>query len=421
MTFSRLVGKRIKKASNSHRAANRMKILCFTDSLGSGGAQRQLTALGVGLKERGHDVGFLVYLPQDHFRPWLEAARIGCHIISPCSYWRRMFEVRRALRRTRPDVVLAFLESPAFYAELAALPRRRFGLVVGERSAGPRLVQGKGYWIRCFHLLADAVVTNSHTNRLMLETAFPVLRKKIATIYNGVDLKRFHPSLGNARRLAPGSALRVVVAASYQALKNMENVARALHLVRNGQKQPPVVVDWYGGQAADSTSFREAERFVAKHALTDCLRFHPAKRDIEEEFACASAVGLFSYYEGLPNAVCEGMACRKPILLSDVCDAGNLVLDGENGFLCDPASPASIAQTFRRLASASESQREEMGLASRQKAEALFAEQTVLTCYERILQAAALRRPPPENCTSPAAVPQSAIRTLERWQSGQEG
>jgi glycosyltransferase involved in cell wall biosynthesis len=131
-------------------------------------------------------------------------------------------------------------------------------------------------------------------------------------------------------------------------------------------------------------------------------------------------VGLFSFYEGLPNAVCEGMACQKPILLSDVCDAGSLVVDGENGFLCDPASPQSIAQAFQRLASASEEQLKKMGLASRRKAEALFAEEVIISFYERVLEAAAVRRPPPGNCTWPTSVPQSAFRTLERWQSDKE-
>ena len=38
-----------------------MKILCVIDSLGSGGAQRQLVGLAIGFKERGHEVSFLVY------------------------------------------------------------------------------------------------------------------------------------------------------------------------------------------------------------------------------------------------------------------------------------------------------------------------------------------------------------------------
>lgn len=393
-----------------------MKILCFTSSLGSGGAERQLATLAVGLKRRGHDVQFLVYLPGDHFRTILDAAQIDCETIAAVGHARRMLEVRRFLSRTTPDVVLAFLEGPAFYSEIAALPRRKFGLVVGERCAIPTLGTGKGYWLRRFHGLADAVVTNSHTSRLMLEKAYPGWKHKLTTIYNAVDLQRFKPVSGNGQGKVSSGALRVVVAASYQAKKNMENLARAMLLLRNGQRESPIVVDWYGGHAKDGKPLRDVERFVAEHNLSECIRFHAAKKDIELEFARATAVGLFSFYEGLPNVVCEGMACQKPILLSDVCDAGSLVVDGENGFLCDPASPQSIAQAFRRLTAAQESLRSKMGLASRAKAENLFREETIVAFYERILAAAALRLPPPENCGWPVTVPRSAFRTLEKWQ-----
>lgn len=37
------------------------RILCFIDSLGAGGAQRQLVNLAIGLKKRGYIVHFLVY------------------------------------------------------------------------------------------------------------------------------------------------------------------------------------------------------------------------------------------------------------------------------------------------------------------------------------------------------------------------
>jgi len=38
-----------------------MIILCVIDTLGSGGAQRQLVNIAIGFKERGHTVSFLVY------------------------------------------------------------------------------------------------------------------------------------------------------------------------------------------------------------------------------------------------------------------------------------------------------------------------------------------------------------------------
>jgi glycosyltransferase involved in cell wall biosynthesis len=95
-------------------------------------------------------------------------------------------------------------------------------------------------------------------------------------------------------------------------------------------------------------------------------------------------VGLFSEYEGLPNAVCEGMACGKPILMSDVCDARCLVEDGKNGFLCDPHSPESIAKALKNIIRLTNAQLQEMGQESRRKAEILFDMSHILTAYEDV-------------------------------------
>ena len=55
--------------------AQPMKILCVIDSLGSGGAQRQMVNLARGFKSKGYDVEMLIYYPQlNFFRPEVEKA-----------------------------------------------------------------------------------------------------------------------------------------------------------------------------------------------------------------------------------------------------------------------------------------------------------------------------------------------------------
>ncbi len=400
-----------------------MNILCFIDSLGSGGAQRQLTTLAVGLKKRGHEVRFLIYHPDDHFLWVLDEAGIPCEIIPPCSYWRRVLAVRRILGQGWQEVVLAFLEAPCLYAELARATGQSWALVAGERLADPRMKRGWARWLRQFHRCADGVIANSHTNRLMLEYQHPFLRGRSATVYNCVDLQRFRycpadtTMAGGSRR----NVFRIVVAASYQEKKNLAGVARAMAQIRKGPTSRGIVLEWYGDMPRDTTAYQQAARFIAEEGLTGCLTLHPATKAIEREFADASAVGLFSFFEGLPNAICEGMACGKPVILGDVCDAGSLVRDGRNGFLCDPHSPTSIADAIKRLAAVKEEDLQQMGWESRRMAEGLFAEEVVTDCYERILKAAVLRRPVPNDCNWPVEVPGSALRTVEQWVNGNWG
>lgn len=394
-----------------------MKLLFFIDSLGSGGAQRQLVTLAVGLKKRGHEIRFLVYHQEDHFFSFLQDAGIPCQVIPTCSYVQRVLAIRRILRLGWQDVVLTFLVTPSFCAELACIPRKRWTLVVGERSANPKMNKGIGLWMRYFHLLADVVVCNSFTNQLMLETLFPLLRKKICTIYNTVDLALFRESSKISLYIGDNkpTEFRIVVAASYQELKNMINVAKALIILRDTHFNKSIVIDWFGGMPTNKSHFHAAKHFIAENKLETILRLKSATKDIASEYSRADAVGLFSFFEGLPNVICEGMACGKPILLSDVCDAGNLVKNGKNGFLCDPDSPVDIAEKIQRMADLSDFERQEMGFESRSMAEHLFNKEIILERYEQILMRAANHELLLPDCSWPKDVPESALCTVQRW------
>jgi glycosyltransferase involved in cell wall biosynthesis len=377
-----------------------VRILCFIDCLGSGGAQRQLVTMAKGLSRRGHEVRFLTYHPGGHFLPELEAANISCVCIPKTGYLRRVCEVRRVLRKGLQDVVLAFLEAPSLYAELAGLPSRKWGLVVGERNAYPDMERGWRRRLRWSHQFADAVVANSHANRLMLERSWPGLRPKLYTIYNAVDLNRFRPPASPGFGDSSNAPLRMVVVASYQRLKNMMGLAQALQLLRQSGGRG-VVVDWYGATPPDQKPLQASTAFVKSHGLASVFRFHPPIREVEAEYQRADLVGLFSEHEGLPNVVCEGMACGKPIVMSDVCDARHLVGDGKNGYLCDPHSPASIADALRRMAYLTTKERLQMGLESRKRAEQLFDAEVIVGRYERILESASRRGPVPVDCSKP--------------------
>ncbi len=87
--------------------------------------------------------------------------------------------------------------------------------------------------------------------------------------------------------------------------------------------------------------------------------------------------------------VCEAMACGRPILMSDVCDAGNLVRPGSNGFVFDPSSAEDMARALVDFAALSPPRRETMGRNSRAMAQRMFDPMTVAGRYAAILSAAA--------------------------------
>lgn len=365
-----------------------MHVTCLTDSLRAGGAQRQLCTLAVLMKQRGIDVSMLTYHPADFFLPMIEEAGIDYECVTDRSLIRRAMTLRKRLRGGDHDVVLAFQSHCSVYAEIASLPTRNWGLVVSERSAVPGSQHGRSGQLKKLHRLADYVTTNSHTNRMIIEDAVPSLAQRIVTVYNTVDPTIFSPRAATPRDPAQ---LHLVVAASYRELKNPVRLVEAIAAA--GQKLPDrrVTLSWYGGVPGGREVYERALQRVAELRLEDSVQLHLASDSIVDEYHAADAVVLPSFYEGLPNVVCEAMACGRPILMSNVADAGNLVHDAVNGFLFDPHSVEDMAAAIVKLGSLSQEQQRAFGQSSREMAERYFDPARIVDTYVSILEAAAAR------------------------------
>jgi glycosyltransferase involved in cell wall biosynthesis len=366
-----------------------MYIRCFIDNLGSGGAQRQMVTLSIEFVRRGHQVSFLTYNDVDFFSSQLRDAGIAVERITASSALQRIARVRAALRGGAQDVVLSFLDTPNLLAELAGLPGRRWGLVVSERNASAaRMLSRRGRLQRLLHRTADAVVCNSYTCKTLLDDNFPPLRGRVQTIYNGVDFTRFSPDPAYASRR--DGRTHVVVAASYQLSKNTRGVVRALTRL-TPEERAALRIDWYGTHTATAeteATYAEAQALIREHRLGETIALHAPDAAIQERYRAADAVGLFSFYEGLPNTICEAMACGKPVVMSAVSDAHRL-MDTERGFFCDPTQEASIADALRALLATPDARLRAMGAANRAKAEELFSPSRLADEYLAVCTAAA--------------------------------
>lgn len=392
-----------------------MKVTCIIDNLGSGGAQRQLCTLMALLKQAGWDVTALTYYPDFFFASLLEKEGIEHQCITTNgSKIDRVRRFRSKIRHGDQDVVLAFLPTPCFLAEVAALPWRKWGLVVSERLAIPRAQRQGTDKLAWLHHLADYVTANSHTNRLMLEHEYPFLRGRTVTIYNCVDLQTFHPSSQAPIRME--NEVRLVAVASYQKKKNLSGVISALGIVHGRSPDIKVHLDWYGGYLLlrdgkpDMSVYNAALAQASELGLGEFIHLHPPDSSISEVYQTADALILPSFFEGLPNVVCEAMACGCPVLMSDVCDAGNLVKPRENGFLFDPSSSESIADAILEFCEMPQAERRCLGQRGREMAEVIFSPQTFLNHYSELLTAAANRRHVKLEHWMPE-VPESALRT----------
>ncbi len=357
-----------------------MNICCLIDSLGPGGAQRQMTGLIHLLAAAGNQVRLVNYHREHrHFLHEVIAAGVEPEYIDSKTRIGRVWKIRRAIRAMKPDCLISFLDSPNMMAVAASIGRPRIPVIVSERALD---IQGKTWrnrarfnWFR----MATRIVANSTAQSRFICTHFPFLASKTRTIINCVDLEKFSP----VPDAIPDLPRRLIIGASVIPEKNVIRFIEALGMASRRVPRGSLLVDWFGSSPAGegetsrpSACESEAMALRDRLDLQHCLRFHPKVNDLHLRFRHFHAACLPSVFEGCPNFICEAMSCGLPVLASEVSDLSMIVGPSEPdtcGQLFDPLSVPDIADALVRFTVRDREELIREGLNARQRAERLFS------------------------------------------------
>jgi glycosyltransferase involved in cell wall biosynthesis len=328
-------------------------VLCVIDHFGSGGAQRQMVELGCGLKALGHEVQFFIYCPQyEFFRHRIDEAGIRVHTTKKGQGFSPgvVRALASILRAERPEAVVSFLDHPNMYAVLAhRWARSSARLVLSERSHHQNHGSARALWLNLRVLRrADAVVANSDTHTQWLR---PRLAPHAALhcIYNGFDLAQF-----KCPPMAPTHPhdVRLLAVGRVGPEKNALAIVQALARFHASHGWAPVL-SWAGrdDESPAGRAYRQRVDAALAAAPEVRQRWHwlGERGDIAALMRTHHALVHASFFEGLPNAVCEALASSRPALVSDRCDHPRLVRHGERGFLFDPTDAASLQHALELL------------------------------------------------------------------------
>lgn len=366
-----------------------MKLLFVIDHFGSGGAQRQIVNLALGLARRGHVIEFLVYYPQfDFFRASIDQARLVVHEVPKTG--RLGLAVVRALRRLIAargySAVLAFMETPGVYAELACLGLRRTPLVVSERVDPPPGSPSVGLRARAWlHRRADRIVANSHACGQEWSRRFPALAGRVEVVWNGVDLQRFRP------RKSPGGnsdQFAVVAIGTLVPRKNAHGLVAAMaELKRRGDVLPRLT--WLGktDDTANGARYRaQLDESIAAAGIADHWLWADECTDVERVLGEADLLVHASFREGLSNVICEALAAGCPVLAADVGDNRLLIGADERGALFDPTDAAGLADCLARFRRRSVDDRSKLRQSARSFAERELGIDRCVDRYETLFE-----------------------------------
>lgn len=319
-----------------------MKIICFIDTLGPGGAQRQITGLSVQLKEKGNDVQIITYHDNPFYAEFLSKVGVPYVFLSKAERAISRFSViSKYLRRNKPDVVIAYLETPSILACMAKMLNHSFKLIVSERNTTQVISRNEKLRFKLFEI-ADFVVPNSFSQERFIKEHYPKLASKVSTITNFVDLDYFVPIV-HSRRSVP----EIVIAASIWPPKNTMNFIKSVALLK--QRGVSFHVSWYGITQLHYGYYEECQRAIVAEDVADYISLLDKTKEIKAKYQESDYFCLPSLYEGTPNVICEALACGLPVVCSDVCDNSKYVQEGVNGKLFNPHSVENMADAIEGL------------------------------------------------------------------------
>ncbi len=305
-------------------------ILCITENLGSGGAERQLTGLAVMLKEAGYKVKFVTYIKKQFYEPYLRDNGVDYELIpNGQNKLSRLNSIRKVLNEFSPDAVISFLPSVNLTMCLFKVLGYRFRLIVSERSHTNNLTAKQRLTFGLYRF-ADYVVANSYSETENIGRLAPSLKPKLRTITNFVDTDKFCPSQNNKEY---DDTINILSVGRVIPVKNILNYIRAVKFVVDSGCN--INVTWVGDNY-DKDYYKQCIDLIHNLDLENHFIFKPQTENVVKEYQKADIFCLPSFYEGFPNVICEAMSCGLPIVCSNVCENPYIVENGVNGFLFEP-------------------------------------------------------------------------------------
>lgn len=321
------------------------KILCLIDTLGMGGAERQMIGLALMLKQRGYRVDLVTYYDHDFHAELVQHYGLGSvtlHVGS--SPWSKLMAVRSYIQEKGGyDCVIAYKSGPNIIGCLLRLMGMKFRLIVSERNTTQHIGRKENIQFSLYRK-ADFVVPNSQTQVYFISEHFPWLKKKTVAITNFTDTNYFAANFTEV-----GEKLNIMTTARVASQKNILRYIDTIYLLRKrGVKN--VHFDWYGDVQAGEEAYGEKvfDKVKEMH-LEDMITFHPATPKILVHYQQCDIFCLPSNYEGFPNVICEAMSCGKPILCSRVCDNPYIVKEGENALMFDNTNVEDMADKIQQI------------------------------------------------------------------------
>lgn len=324
------------------------KIAFHLNSLQQGGAERVVSNLANRFAKEGYEVVIATeWYGTDEFALDQKVRRVHVGLTKEdenrsriSKMLRRIWYLRRFMKKEKPDVIVAFTRG-VLYRALAAGIGTGIPVVISVRTDPVGHYDKKADKLRIPLLFPHAAGCVFQTEGAKAFFA-PYLQENSRIILNPLNPKYVG---------VPEPAVRtkdVVQSGRLVDFKNQPMLIRAFLKVH--EKHPDYTLKIYGPDSKDGTK-EILESIIHENHAEDFVKLMGGSNTLEKDLADAALYAFSSDWEGLPNALMEAMALGLPVVSTD-CPCGGpktLIEDGVNGLLVPIMDEKAMTDGILRL------------------------------------------------------------------------
>ncbi len=366
----------------------RIKILHIIESGGPGGAETVLLNIVHNLDQKKyHSVvallktGWLYQKLRDSHIPTLVLSSVRSYDLG------FLFRLRQNIKEHRMDLIHSHLPDINLYSCLAGFTAGVPIVTTYHGRITTSQTRSNHDNLKYFLIgrLSTRIVAVSEClkNDLVQIARFP--SRKLKTIYNGIDWKRFDlpfDSVLKKRELKIDPDEKVVgMVANMRPAKGYQYFIRSAAII---SKNVPKVRFLIIGEEEDNLK-ESITRQIEDFGLTDKVMVLGFREDVPELLRILDVFVLSSVSEGLSIATIEAMAAGVPVVVTKSGGPQEVVVEGKTGFLVTPKEEKSLAEKTlllldnRKLATS-------MGKEAQAQVRARFGIDTMIRNYETVYQ-----------------------------------
>jgi len=343
-----IVSTMLKVNAKMNKKTSTKRILHIIDSLGFGGAERDLIGLLQGFQDKKeYEFALVCFNQKEGFEGDVKKLDIPLLYI-PHSYslWKRFQLLKTFIKDWQADLIHSWSTIGSLLGLILYYQKKV--KLLNNSMLGGIFFNNKSHWLRRIIMhLSPIIITNSISG---LKVNGLKVSDKNLIVRNGIDLNRFNITEKEQKTIIEELELdkhypRIICTANFHNIKDHPTLIRSFKKIL--QCYPKAALYLIGNGIRE----KKLKELVKNLLLTNSVYFLGYRKNVEVLVSVSQLFVLATKGEGCPNAMLEAMALGVPVIGNDVGGMSELIIDKQNGLLTPLGDIESLSKAMLEILS----------------------------------------------------------------------